>query len=60
MYPPGIPIVAPGELVTEKIVERVLQYKHMGLPVQGMADVAAERLRVFAADTWKQKVNDNR
>lgn len=60
LYPPGIPIVAPGELVTEKIVERVLQYKHMGLPVQGMADVAAERLRVFAADTWKQKVNDNR
>ncbi|MDO5408500.1 MAG: aminotransferase class I/II-fold pyridoxal phosphate-dependent enzyme [Eubacteriales bacterium] len=52
LYPPGIPIVAPGELVTERIVERVLQYKGMGLPVQGMADLNAERLRVLgeAAD----------
>lgn len=47
LYPPGIPIVAPGELVTERIVERVLQYKGMGLPVQGMADLNAERLRVL-------------
>lgn len=47
LYPPGIPILAPGELVTETIVRQVLQYKQMGLPVQGMADVDAERLRVL-------------
>lgn len=46
LYPPGIPIAAPGERVTERIVERVLHYQRMGLPVQGMADVAAKSLRV--------------
>ncbi len=48
LYPPGIPIAAPGELVTEEIVKQVLSYKQMGLPVQGMADPAADRLRVIA------------
>lgn len=46
LYPPGIPIVAPGEFVTGKIVETVLQYRKLGLPIQGMADVHASRLRV--------------
>lgn len=46
LYPPGIPIVAPGELVTGEIVKTVLQYRNLGLPVQGMADVHASRLRV--------------
>lgn len=46
LYPPGIPIVAPGELVTGEIVKTVLQYRKLGLPVQGMADVHASRLRV--------------
>lgn len=44
LYPPGIPIVAPGELLTKEIVERVTEYKDMGLPVHGMADPDAEYL----------------
>lgn len=46
LYPPGIPIVAPGELVTEEIIRSILQYRKLGLPVQGMADIHASRLRV--------------
>lgn len=46
LYPPGIPIVAPGEVVTDKIIEMVMRYCRLGLPVQGMADVHASRLRV--------------
>ena len=47
LYPPGIPIAAPGEVVTETILEKILEYKKMGLPVQGMADKSAEHLRVI-------------
>lgn len=46
LYPPGIPIVAPGERMTEEIVAAVLGYRKLGLPVQGMADRDAWRLRV--------------
>lgn len=47
LYPPGIPIVAPGEVITEEISAMVLYYREMGLPVQGMADVDAMKLRVM-------------
>lgn len=46
LYPPGIPIVAPGERITEAVTCQVSKYKRLGLPVQGMADSRAERLRV--------------
>lgn len=47
LYPPGIPIMAPGELVTEDILKTVMEYKTMGFSVQGMADRNAELLRVI-------------
>lgn len=47
LYPPGIPIVAPGELVTEAIVRQVEYYKRIGLPVQGMAHKDAGYLKVL-------------
>lgn len=48
LYPPGIPIVAPGELIDKEIAEKICWYKKMGLPVQGMADKKADYLRVIA------------
>lgn len=47
LYPPGIPIAAPGEIVTEAILKTVMEYKMMGFSVQGMADRKAESLRVI-------------
>lgn len=47
LYPPGIPIVAPGELITEEILQMINMYKEMKLPVQGMEDKAAKRLKVL-------------
>lgn len=46
LYPPGIPMAAPGEWLTEETVRTALAYKAAGLPVQGMADRTAARLRV--------------
>lgn len=46
LYPPGIPAVVPGEKITEELLRQILQYKELGLPVQGPADGKAEYLRV--------------
>lgn len=36
LYPPGIPILVPGEIVTEEITERLMQYGRNGFEVQGV------------------------
>lgn len=46
LYPPGIPIVAPGERITREIVKQIDYCRQMGLLVQGMADEKGEYLRV--------------
>lgn len=38
LYPPGIPILAPGERITKDILERITWYQSMGLSVQGLSD----------------------
>ena len=42
LYPPGIPIVTPGEVFTDVIVEKIVAYKAAGLLVQGPADPDAD------------------
>ncbi len=50
LYPPGIPIIAPGELVTEDMIEMIQTYLQMGLPVQGMEDHTHQYLRVIKTE----------
>lgn len=38
LYPPGIPIVVPGERITGKVLEEILRYRRLGLLVQGLKD----------------------
>ena len=38
LYPPGIPVLAPGEEITEDVLERAAWYEAMGLSVQGLED----------------------
>lgn len=47
LYPPGIPVAAPGERITDEIVHLILSYREMGLPVQGMEDEHALYLYVI-------------
>jgi len=46
VYPPGIPIVQPGELLTKENLEYILEHLEAGLPVQGPEDPTMERVRV--------------
>ena len=36
LYPPGIPIMAPGEQITQEAVDVITRYRQMNLPVQGV------------------------
>ena len=46
LYPPGIPILVPGERITETVVEKIAEYRKLGLPVQGMEDKDSRVLKV--------------
>lgn len=39
LYPPGIPLVAPGELMGEELSAQVRKYLSLGLQVQGVTDL---------------------
>lgn len=46
-YPPGIPILAPGEEITEKIIDYILYAKEKGCSMTGPEDEWIERLNVL-------------
>lgn len=38
LYPPGIPILVPGEKITDTIIEHIQAYLHAGLSIKGLID----------------------
>lgn len=46
-YPPGIPILAPGELITQDIVDYIRYAKEKGCQMTGTEDINIERLNVL-------------
>lgn len=47
VYPPGIPVIVPGELITEENISYIKKNIDAGLPVQGPEDPAINFLRVI-------------
>ena len=48
VYPPGIPILLPGERITEANLTYIREHLEAGLPVQGPEDPKLEYIRVVA------------
>lgn len=46
-YPPGIPILAPGEMITEEILAYIRYSKERGCVMTGTEDMNIERIRVI-------------
>ncbi|MCC8028696.1 MAG: hypothetical protein LIO75_02665 [Lachnospiraceae bacterium] len=46
LYPPGIPILVPGERITQETLELLETCRARGMQLQGMADLSAETIRV--------------
>lgn len=38
IYPPGIPLIVPGERFTKSVVEQLLRYRQQGLTIEGLYD----------------------
>ncbi len=49
-YPPGIPILAPGERITEEIVNYILYAKEKGCLLTGTEDMAVNNINVVEVD----------
>lgn len=47
VYPPGIPIVMPGEVVTQDNIDYIVEHVKEGLPVQGPDDPNIEFVKVL-------------
>lgn len=47
VYPPGIPIFIPGEIITQENIEYIKANMEVGLPVQGPEDPKLQYLRVI-------------
>lgn len=47
VYPPGIPIFIPGEIITKENVDYIHENMEAGLPVQGPEDDTLETIHVI-------------
>ena len=36
LYPPGIPIIVPGELISKELIADILEYKEFGFQLKGL------------------------
>lgn len=52
VYPPGIPILLPGEIVTENNVAYIEENLRIGLPVQGPDDPSIQTVRVVVQPSF--------
>lgn len=46
LYPPGIPLIAPGEILTGKLLSIVEQCQNQGLSVEGFSDPNGKTIQV--------------
>lgn len=46
LYPPGIPLLAPGEQIEHRLLKTVLQMRQAGLPLEGLSDMTNMRINI--------------
>lgn len=47
LYPPGIPLIVPGEKISEKFLAKLLQYRKTGFEIQGIKDFEMKNIEVL-------------
>lgn len=45
LYPPGIPLLVPGEQITQELLEEFSYYRKCGFELQGLEDYAGEKIK---------------
>lgn len=62
IYPPGIPLIVPGEVFTKDLVKRIESYKKVGITI--LSDYGADEVNVIDTAKWrvfktyKNRLND--
>ena len=51
VYPPGIPILLPGEVISQKNIDYIIEHVEVGLPVKGPEDRSIEFVKVIVEET---------
>ena len=46
LYPPGIPLLVPGEQIDETFLNTIRQIEIAGLPLEGLSDLTNQRINV--------------
>lgn len=46
LYPPGIPVMVPGEVITGEFLENIRKCQRMGLRVEGQEKLSSERIKI--------------
>lgn len=55
LYPPGIPLIVPGEQITGQFIRNMRIYMEEGLYLQGLEDYTNETIRVVSQNTTKEQ-----
>jgi arginine/lysine/ornithine decarboxylase len=48
LYPPGIPLIIPGERMDSRMIQQLVEYQEQGLSMQGMHDKTGQLIEVVA------------
>jgi arginine decarboxylase len=51
VYPPGIPILLPGEVITQDLIDYITEHVEVGLPVKGPEDRSITNVKVIVETT---------
>lgn len=46
LYPPGIPMIVPGEIITRQLVEQIYKCREIGLAVEGAKKINQNRIKI--------------
>ena len=51
IYPPGIPLIVPGEIFTKDLVQRIEAYKKAGITI--LSDYGADEVNIIDTTKWR-------
>lgn len=51
VYPPGIPILLPGEVISQDNIDYIVDHLDVGLPVKGPEDRSVRQIKVIVEET---------
>ena len=46
LYPPGIPLIVPGEVITEEFIRHIRECRERKLNVEGQGNLAPGRIKI--------------